>query len=88
MSKLPALAAILLFSGSPALADQTGSPSASKSGTVRDPNRMVCEKVEVIGTRLGSKRVCMTAAQWAEQRRQDRLEIDKGQMQARLPDAN
>jgi len=88
MSKLPALAAILLFCGSPALADQTGSPSAGKSETAKDPNRMVCEKIEVIGSRLSSKRVCMTAAQWAEQRRHDRMELDRTQTQTRAPSGN
>ena len=31
-----------------------------------DLNKIVCEKQETIGTRLGSKKVCMTVAQWLE----------------------
>jgi hypothetical protein len=44
-----------------------------------DPTQVVCEKVEQIGSRLGSKRICMTRAEWVEQRRQNRAEIEKAQ---------
>jgi hypothetical protein len=49
-----------------------------------DPNEVVCEKTEQIGTRLETNRVCMSRAQWAEQKRQTREEIDKAQMQRAL----
>ena len=45
----------------------------------RDPDQIVCEKVEVLGTRLAVKRVCATRAQWAERRLRERLDIDKAQ---------
>ena len=56
---------------------------APQPGTVNalDPNEVVCEKVESIGTRLGSSRTCMTRAQWAESKRLDRQEIEKVQIQ-------
>jgi len=44
-----------------------------------DPTQIVCDKIEKIGTRLGSDRVCMSRAQWAERRRLDREEIEKAQ---------
>ena len=31
-----------------------------------DLNKVVCEKQETLGTRLGAKKVCMTVAQWIE----------------------
>jgi hypothetical protein len=31
-----------------------------------DLNRVVCEKQETLGSRLGAKKVCMTVAQWLE----------------------
>jgi hypothetical protein len=54
---------------------------AAQPGTVKgpDPTEVVCEKVEVIGTRLASNRVCMTRAQWAEQKRQNRDEVERVQ---------
>lgn len=44
-----------------------------------DPKRMVCERVEVTGSRLGARRVCLTAAQWAEKRREHREELERAQ---------
>ena len=45
----------------------------------KDPNRMVCEKQEVLGSRLATKKVCMTAAEWEQRRLEDRQNIDKAQ---------
>jgi hypothetical protein len=44
-----------------------------------DPTQIVCDKVEKIGTRLGSQRVCMTRAQWTEQKRLERETVEKAQ---------
>lgn len=46
-----------------------------------DPNRMICEKQEVLGTRLAAKRVCKTAAEWAAEKQQARQQIDRTQVQ-------
>ena len=46
-----------------------------------DPNQMICEKEQETGSRLASKRVCMTRSQWAEQRRLDRQDVDRAQTQ-------
>ena len=51
-------------------------PAASKDA---DPNRIICEKQEEIGTRLGGRKVCKTAAQWAAQRQQEQLDVQKEQ---------
>ena len=44
-------------------------------------NEMVCQKQEVIGTRLGTKKVCKTRAEWADARTQDRHELERVQVQ-------
>jgi hypothetical protein len=62
----------------PGVVKVAGQPGAVKGP---DPTEIVCEKVEVIGSRLASKRVCMTRVQWAEQKRLNREEIDKAQRQ-------
>jgi len=54
-------------------------PAQQQSAKTLDPNEVVCEKQQEIGSRIASKRVCKTRAQWAEQRRVDRLEIDRVQ---------
>ena len=46
-----------------------------------DPNQVVCEKQQDIGSRLVSHRVCMTRSQWMEQRRLNRQDLDKAQTQ-------
>jgi len=55
---------------------------------VKDPNRVICEKQEVLGSRVATKKVCLTAAQWEERKREDREAIEKGQKQARGPNGN
>lgn len=37
-----------------------------------DPNERICETQTVVGSRLATRRICMTRAQWAEQRNSDR----------------
>jgi hypothetical protein len=59
--------------------------AGEKKADKNDPNRMVCEKQEVLGSRVATKKVCMTAAQWEDRRREDREAIEKGQKQARGP---
>jgi len=69
-------AAAAMISAVPVLA-QKDDQSASKE---RDPNQVVCEKVEVLGSRVSTKRVCMTRSEWAERRRLERQEIDRAQV--------
>jgi hypothetical protein len=44
-----------------------------------DPNEKVCETIKPLGSRLATKRVCATRAEWAEQRKLDREETEKAQ---------
>lgn len=60
-------------------ADIEGSAKADK-GKQRDPNEVVCEKQEVLGSRLNTRRVCMTRSEWAEHRRNDRAVVERTQM--------
>lgn len=46
-------------------------------------DEIVCEKQEVLGTRLAVKRVCKTRAEWAEERRQTRDTLNQAQMNNR-----
>ena len=56
---------------------QAAPPAAPKANA---QDEMVCEKIEVIGSRLQTKKVCMTRAQWAERRLEDRMDLDKRQI--------
>ena len=60
----------------PALAQKNN----ESAGKAKDPNQVVCEKSEVLGSRVATKRVCMTRSEWAEKRRVERMEIDRAQV--------
>ncbi len=50
-----------------------------------DPDKIVCKKEETIGTRLGSKKVCLTVADWnalARENRERTERIQSGTCQA------
>lgn len=63
-------------------------PAATSDKGDKDPNRVICEKQEIIGTRLGSKRVCHTAAEWDAIRQEARQNLDKAQTQRSNPSGN
>ena len=58
----------LLMASVPALA----APPASAGAKAKDPKRKICETVEETGSRLSSKRICMTAEQWEAENRDTR----------------
>lgn len=50
-----------------------------KDGKSVDPNRIICERQETTGSRLGARKVCLTAAQWQEKRREHREQLERAQ---------
>ena len=60
----------------PLLAEQAQSKPA------KDPNEKICENQSVVGSRLATRRVCATRAEWEEKRRLDKDAIDQGQRSA------
>jgi hypothetical protein len=86
MKKYLFCAAVLL---SGAASAQPGSSSASPNGAGArnaDPSQMICRNIADIGTRLNRSRVCKTRAQWEEERRQLRQNVDQNQTNRRGPD--
>jgi hypothetical protein len=74
---LQAFGMIALLAVSPApAAPQKQAPTNYNVG---DPNERICEKLTIIGSRLSTKRVCATRAEWADRVRQDREAIEAGQ---------
>lgn len=59
----------------------TAQPAAG-SALGKDQNKMICEKEEDIGSRLGGKKVCKTALQWQQEREQQRRVLEDTQRQA------
>lgn len=80
MLKLVTLAAVLALGATSAVAQVSSIETARPAGKApQDPNKLICERVEKTGTRLGGRRVCLTAAQWAEQRREQREDLERAQ---------
>jgi hypothetical protein len=52
-------------------------------GSKGDPNEVICERQKVLGSRLAARRVCMTRAEWAEQRNSDRDLVQNSQLMVR-----
>ena len=77
------IAAGMLVGSTMAVAQSAQAPQAPQQSAqpAENPNEVVCEKQEVTGSRIATKRVCMTRAQWAEQKHEDRMEIEKVQTQ-------
>ena len=77
-----AAAAAGLLASAPAAAQTAAAaaPAATDQKAADNPNEVVCERQTITGSRLGSRRVCMTRAQWADLRLQDRQETEKVQV--------
>lgn len=55
--------------------------SAQVSKAPRDPNEKVCQVITPVGSRLATKKVCATRAEWEEKKRQDREATERAQTQ-------
>lgn len=82
MNRYLAFAALACLYCSPGLAQiPTTEASAAKFAKPKndDPERKVCEKIVVPGTRVDIRRVCATPREWADIRRNDREWIESVQ---------
>ena len=52
-------------------------PTAEQKAYADYQNKIVCEKQEVVGSRLAVRKVCKTRAEWMEERLADRQQIDR-----------
>lgn len=64
---------------SPATAQDNS--ASSRKHKARDPNEQVCKSEEVLGSRLATRRVCMSRAEWAERTHGDRQAVERIQLQ-------
>ena len=70
------------FLGKDAIVPAAASAPAQPGSVITsDQNERVCEKIEILGSRLSTKSVCMTRAQWAQQKKDDRDSVEKAQQQ-------
>jgi len=58
-------------------------PDDQKLRPPADLNRMICERIKITGSRLGTRRICMTAAQWEDEKRETRQRVQQLQVRGR-----
>ena len=63
-------------------------PTAAPGAATLSEEKLICRRIEVLGSRLRANRVCMTKERWADQRQQDRMLIERSQMHACTPGGN
>jgi len=75
-----AISALLLVPGS-ALAQQDSRASRGDRGSEEtgDGTRMICRIAGVTGSRVKAGRICMTAEEWAETKRNNRALVEQNQ---------
>ena len=44
-----------------------------------DPNERICETIKPIGSRLATKRICATRAEWAVRKAEDKQALERAQ---------
>jgi hypothetical protein len=74
MKKVIIVSAVLLATAGVA---QTGQDRRSDGGL--DPDDQICRSIKDTGTRLGRTRVCMSRAEWAQQRRDTKQNVERTQ---------
>jgi hypothetical protein len=82
MLKSSAVLALIIASGASAqsISYVTNNPSLLKG----DPNQVVCQREDKIGTRLGGEKVCHTVAEWNQIHEGNRENAERMQMGVRM----
>ncbi len=68
--------AVIAWSVSPAMAAQSTLVDSSVARPARDPNQKICEDITYVGSRLATKRICATRAEWEARKKASRDEVD------------
>src|SRR6478672_7665390 len=77
--------AVLSVTSVPARADLAPLVASEKVRPPADPNQKICEDITMVGSRLATKRICATRAEWAAQKRRDKDEVDRIQRSPCMP---
>ncbi|KHK92983.1 hypothetical protein [Novosphingobium malaysiense] len=88
------VAATALVVSFPAIADPTAEADVKAKTAAADPaeseakaDPVICERIKEVGSLLRSKKVCMHKSEWEAQRRGDRSNIERSQVQRGLQPA-
>lgn len=58
-----------------------GAVEAQQVKRPADPNQKICQVITPVGSRLTTRKICATRAEWEEKKRQDREATEKAQTQ-------
>ena len=67
-----------------AVAQNSGGSSkgpTTRHGPSGDPNEVVCVREQAIGSRIATRRVCRTRAEWEQHQAEFKQEVDRAQQQ-------
>jgi len=81
MFKSLVIAATALAVTVPASAQTATAGQPAEAQKAKDPNRIICEREDEIGTRLGARKICRTAAEWDAMRKANRDQLEDWQRQ-------
>lgn len=81
MHQMRSLLLTVLIGGAMLLPGPASAEPAGKAKKLTDPNEVVCRREEVLGSRLRAKKVCKTRAEWADEMRENRGNIERAQVQ-------
>ena len=74
-------AALLIFAAG-AAGEGTSQPSTAKpADTKEEADPMICQSDKVLGSRLKRKRICMRRTEWQRQHQEEKMMIDRTQVQ-------
>ena len=59
---------------------------AADAGKKSDADKVICRTMDELGSRLASKRVCLTRSQWRQQQEAQRENVDRAQRIRTGPD--
>jgi hypothetical protein len=82
MSSMLAVGTLLM--ATPLNATPAGNAGATNAA-MPDPNEKICEDIVQTGSRLATKRICATRAEWEERRKADREVTEGAQRNANPP---
>lgn len=69
----------LLVCTAPAFAQTQAADKQQPADDKKLSERLVCKSIDQIGSRVSTKRTCMTGQQWEEQRRSSREDVGRTQ---------
>ena len=72
---------ILMFAAAAAAAPVVSAHAAQTTTTARDPNQKVCQVITPVGSRLATKKVCLTRQEWEDRKLRDREATERAQTQ-------